>query len=574
MKGWTAPLLMTFFLGSASLALGAEKVQYPPPRFPSYVKAPKSIEDVMPYARAVARQTTGLQGAGLGMLKAGETVALITEATAEEVVIEALKRALAERGVKAQVIPEYELVGVSRAEAVELRKARQRYTSEQGYMEARRWIDSRFPDPEAPKKWLKERRPDLYDLLYPPRTQLPENLREVQKKLERENVARGIREYLEKDPKVRGVFWGTGGTTTLRRLLRPHEEKYLGVMVFDNRYTVMSRIPSYPGDVWRLVEERTIEPLGWIDRLEITDPEGTHLVCDLTEDMAERWARGVYQQGHLYMFPNQATGRFPYSVVEYPAFQKKWNPRSPTPRPNGVIAGTANHAGHFPRVEVHLKDGYIREVKGGGVYGDAWREFLNYPKINELTYPYHDRPGYWLLYEVALGTHPKFFKRPDENLRGENSTERNRSGVLHFGHGIRVHHGPDSPEWAKEWVEFTTKNNLPNDHWFHVHTYFSTYRVRIRGTKDTWVTLISKGRMTSLDNPEIRALTSRYGDPKELLAEDWVPHLVGINARGSYQEFARDPWKTVALVFNKVEAGTYEYFHPALKGTRPTKRPR
>jgi hypothetical protein len=119
--------------------------------------------------------------------------------------------------------------------------------------------------------------------------------------------------------------------------------------------------------------------------------------------MAERWARGVYQQGHLYMFPNQATGRFPYSVIEYPAFQKKWNARSPAPKANGVIAGTANHAGHFPRTEITIKDGFVVDAKGSGVYADVWREFLKYPRINEVTYPYHDRPGYWLLYEAALG---------------------------------------------------------------------------------------------------------------------------------------------------------------------------
>ena len=49
--------LGVFFL---SLSVnGAEVTKYPAPRFPSYVKPPKSIEDVMPFARAVARQTTG-----------------------------------------------------------------------------------------------------------------------------------------------------------------------------------------------------------------------------------------------------------------------------------------------------------------------------------------------------------------------------------------------------------------------------------------------------------------------------------------------------------------------------------
>ena len=567
-----ALITIVSFAALGYIAWGAEQAKYPQPRFPSYLKPPKSIEDIMPYARAIARQTSGLQGDGLGSIKEGESIALVITAAADEMVVEAIKRAAEERGVKVHLAPDYELVGVSRADALELRKARQQSTSEQGYLEARRWVEEMFPDPEAPKKWLKERRPELYEALYPAgRAPLSDRLKEAQRKLERENIAKGIREYLEKNPTVKGIFWGTGGTTSLRRHLRPYENKYLGVMVFDNRWTVMSKIASFPGDVWRLVEERTIEPLGWTDRLEITDPEGTNLASDLTEDMAARWARGVYQQGHLYMFPNQATGRFPYSVVEYPAFQKQWNPRSPTPRPSGVIAGTANHAGHFPKVEVHLKDGYISEVKGGGLYGETWREFLKYPQINELTYPYHDRPGYWLLYEVAFGTNPKYFKRPDENMRGENTTERNRSGVIHFGHGIRVHHGPDNPEWAKEWVDFTTKNNLPNDHWFHIHTYFSTYRLRVRGTKNTWVTLIDKGRMAALDSPEVRALSSRYGDPRELLAEDWVPYIPGVSAPGRYADYAKDPWKSVSQVFKKVEDGTYEYFYPADKTKAKTK---
>jgi hypothetical protein len=558
-------MLSVVFLLTPNLARSAEKNAYPAPRFPSYTKAPKSVDEVMPYARSIARQTTGLQGDGFGILKEGESAALVLSATAEDVIVQAIKRAIEERGVKVHLLYDYELVGVSRSDAAELRKARRHFTSEHGYMEARRWIDDRFADPAAPKKWLRERRPDLYEALYPARGELPERLKEAAKKLDRENIGNGIKQFLEQNPSVRGFYWGTGGTTTLRRYVRPYEEKYLGVMVYDNRWTVMSKISQFPGDVWRLVEERTIEPIAWTDRLEITDPEGTNLTSDLTEDMAERWARGVYQQGHLYMFPNQATGRFPYSVVDYPAFQKKWNPRSPTPKANGVIAGTANHAGHFPRAEIVIKDGFVVDVKGSGIYAETWREFLKYPKINEVTYPYHDRPGYWLLYEAALGTNPKFYKRPDENMAGENSTERNRSGVMHFGNGIRVHHGPDSPEWAKEWVEFTKKHNLPDDHWFHIHNYFTTYRLRVRGTKNTWVTVINKGRMTSLESPEVKALTSRYGDPKDLLTEDWVPHIPGVNAPGKYEDYARDPWKTVAAMFSRIESGTYEFFYPEVK---------
>jgi hypothetical protein len=249
MKRRTINLLVVLSLAAFNLVFGAEKSSYPAPRFPSYTKAPKSVEEVMPYARAIARQTTGLQGDGFGILKDGESVGLVLTSTAEDLVVQAIKRAIEERGVKVHLLYDYELVGVSRAEAAELRKARRQFTSEQGYMEARRWIDDRFADPEAPKKWLKERRPDLYDALYPARAEIPERLKEVAKKFDRENIGKGIRQFLEKNPLVRGFFWGTGGTTTLRRYVRPYEEKYLGVMVYDNRWTVMSKIPQFPGDV-------------------------------------------------------------------------------------------------------------------------------------------------------------------------------------------------------------------------------------------------------------------------------------------------------------------------------------
>src|ERR671924_1258378 len=543
--------------------MAAERGKYPAPRFPSYLKPPKNIEDVMPFARAAVRQTGGRTP--LGLVEKGMTVAIFTEPTAEEMVLQAIKRAYEERGVKVQIVPEQQLLGVSQEEALKAVKTSRWFTSEQGYMEVRAWLLQRFADPEVPKKWLKELRPDLYKALFQKEEEgVSPELVDLGRKFGGKSVGEAIVKYLDQHKEVNAVFWRRGGRTVTRKSIEPHGNKYYGNFIFDNRYELMNKAATFPGDIWRLAEERVVEPLSWVDRVEVNDPEGTNFSFEIDEKQAQSWAEGAYQQGHLFMFPHQATGRFPYSSVEYPAFTKKYNPRYLV-KVNGVFAGTSNHTGPYPRMEVHVKDGYVKEVKGGGTYGELWREFLKYPKINELTYPYHDRPGYWLLYETALGTNPKFFKRPDENRVAENTTERNRSGVMHYGHGIRVHHGPDNPEWAKEWVDFTMKNNLPNDHWFHIHNYFTTYRLRVRGTKNTWVTVINKGRMSSLDSPEVRALTSRYGDPKELLAEDWVPEIPGVNAKGRYQEYAKDPWKTVMSIFKRVDEGTYEYFYPAGK---------
>jgi hypothetical protein len=51
--------ILALFLVAAAPLSAAESSKYTPPRFPSYVKPPKTIEDIMPFARAAVRQTGG-----------------------------------------------------------------------------------------------------------------------------------------------------------------------------------------------------------------------------------------------------------------------------------------------------------------------------------------------------------------------------------------------------------------------------------------------------------------------------------------------------------------------------------
>jgi hypothetical protein len=536
---------------------------YPEPRFPSYLKPPSSMEEVMPHVRPLVRARHGLQGAGLGLVEKGESVLFVVSSTAEDMIVDAVVKAMEERGVTVVVKRDYELVGIPRADALSYNKARRDYTSEKGYMEAAGWIQGNFPDPDKAKEWLKQRRPDLYGQLFPAGKEMTTEQRAIYEKMRGENVGAAIREFLQKNPRLRGVYWGKGGSTTLRRYLRPLESKFLGLFLVDNRWDVMSQLGTYPGDVWQLAEDQSMEPIVHTDRLEITDPEGTNITAEITPEMANNWARGVYQRGHLYMFPNQATGRFGYSVVDYPAFQGEWLPREPMALANGVIAGTTNHTGYYPKWEVTLKDGYVRDVKGGGIIGDALKEFLQYPNINDKVLPFHNEnhPGYWWLYEIAMGTHPKAFRNPGGLENATATPERNRSGVFHWGLGVTLHHDPGSPEKSQKLIDFTEQYNLPRDHGFHTHTYFTTYRVRLRNANQ-WVTITDKGRMTSLDNPEVRALASRYGNPDELLQVDWRPGMPGINMPGDYSAYAQDPWRFIWGDIQKVMAGSYEYFYP------------
>src|SRR6185369_3396594 len=158
MKRLLVALLLIIACGLSGQA--AEQAKYPAPRFPSYLKPPKSIDDIMPYARAAVRKTGGRTP--LGLAEKGQTVAIFTEPKADEMVLQAIKRAYEERGVKIQMIPESQLLGVTKEEALKAVKTLRWFTSEQGYMEAHRWILNAFADPSLPKKWLKEKRPDLY----------------------------------------------------------------------------------------------------------------------------------------------------------------------------------------------------------------------------------------------------------------------------------------------------------------------------------------------------------------------------------------------------------------------------
>ncbi len=541
---------------------------YPAPRWPAYFKPPKSVDELLPSARTLVRNRSGFQGKGMGVLEAGDSVLIVYEITADPMVLEAVRRALVERKITPHLKASFELLGVSKEQAkADYERSRQgRKIEEAGMYQASQWITGQFPNPDEPKAWLKEKNARLYADLFPDEvgeSAAAEKERRERNRRGREDTGLAIQKYLKAHPEIRGVFWGQGGSTGLRRQLYPMQDKFIGTFVNDNIYNLQSLMSSYPGDLWQLAEEQTLEPISYAAEVKIDDPEGTNLHADITPEMADKWSQGAYQRGHLYMFPNQATGRFGYSFVNYPAFQGKWLAREPITRIVGSIGGTQGHGGFFPHWEVVFKDGFISEVKGGGVQGEALRLFLNYPKINDLVYPYHQTKGYWYLYEIAFGSHPKGFRYPTPLMdMGSTQFERARSAVIHWGLGIRLWHDPDAPTESKVWHDFTVKNNVPKDHGWHTHTYFTTYQVKLRNA-DKWVKLLDKGRMTSLDDPEVRALASRYGDPDYLLTEDWVPEVPGVNAPGDYmKDYASNPGKYALMTLDQATKGTYAHYFP------------
>ena len=50
-----------------------------------------------------------------------------------------------------------------------------------------------------------------------------------------------------------------------------------------------------------------------------------------------------------------------------------------------------------------------------------------------------------------------------------------------------------------------------------------------------------------MDDPEVRTLAERYGDPDEVLKSDWEAKIPGISQEGKYEDYAKNPARYIFL---------------------------
>ncbi len=248
-------------------------------------------------------------------------------------------------------------------------------------------------------------------------------------------------------------------------------------------------------------------------RVHLTDAEGTDLRYTLFPEYFDGSRRGYTEipwWGHLL-----AHGPTPILAQE---------------DASGVLAGTTSHFQKpFPRIRLTLERGRLERVEGGAAYGGAWRALLDESKGTQ--YPCFPRPGLFWLWEIAIGTNPKIRRPPNIHLlsSGGFEWERRRAGIIHIGLGTRWR-GPEE-RWAGE-------RGILYGH-LHVHLFFPTLTIEKAKGKD--IVVIEKGHLTALDDPEVRDLAAKYGDPDRILAAEWSPGVPGIDAPGSYEEYATQP---------------------------------
>ncbi|HVB11781.1 MAG TPA: hypothetical protein VNE86_01510 [Nitrososphaerales archaeon] len=249
-------------------------------------------------------------------------------------------------------------------------------------------------------------------------------------------------------------------------------------------------------------------------KVRLTDPEGTDLEYTLLERYFESERRGfseVPSLGHLHGHPT------PPIILE--------------DNTKGVVSGTTSHLSRpFPSLNLELEGDRVTDVKGGAGYGKAWKDLLE--ETSDIKYPEFPGKGLFWLWETAIGTNPKIRRQPDVMMlhSGGFEWERIRSGIIHMGFGTR---------WRGESESWAAEKGIPYGH-LHVHLLFPTYEIT-KGGKTT--TVIEDGHMTALDDPEVKDLARKYGDPEEILSEDWKAPIPGISAPGDYlKDYAQNPY--------------------------------
>lgn len=285
---------------------------------------------------------------------------------------------------------------------------------------------------------------------------------------------------------------------------------------------------TYPREINALACEKTWQKIyhkGKGGRIHITDPEGT----DVTYTLWDEYYDGRYGWNERVLY-GHVMGHPPTPIVEREDL-------------TGVVAGTTSHFSRaFPRIQLKLEKGRVQSIEGGGPYGDAWRQLE--AETGATSYRGFPRPGLFWGWEAAIGTNPKI-RRPSniEMLSsGGFEYERLRSGIIHMGFGTF---------WRSPEERWCIDNGLTYGH-LHIHLTHPTLDVLTRDGETLRV--IDNGHLTALDDPDVRDVAAKFGDPDELLREDWSPAIPGISAPGEYLDYATDP---APYIYSSREAGRH-----------------
>ncbi len=458
---------------------------------PEYVQYPKlSDEQLMYLSRHIARQTESRSGS-LGLIEPGKKGFILVKENQDPRIMKAVVRALKERGADADWMKTSDLL--------------EKYGHPKAWSKDDNHDPVKEPDAQFAVRMTEYRynqshfSPAAWALM-------PEVANDIElrvKKLHTKNEI--LKKFMDSHPEYCCAFveW-MGSDFRTRELLELLGNKYQSSWRFEN----MNRLVEdgqIPGEVWRTVEQKVMEVIPWIRHVHVTDPEGTDLEYSVNAEEANYWMMGAYGPDYMRMYPQQATHAV--NLVIGKDVQV-------VPDSHGVLGGTRGHFfATIPHMTLTIEHGVVAKVEGGGLQGRMLDDLRN--QYKDLQIPYFRFPGWAHLYHMEMPVNPK-----------------DGSREVAWGFGVET--------TIKEALDFEIKHNIPLYHDWHFENYFPTFEIALSTGKN--MKLIDKGYLTVLDDPEIRAIASKYGDPADILKPEGAAPLPGVNAPGDYwKEYAPNP---------------------------------
>jgi hypothetical protein len=228
-----------------------------------------------------------------------------------------------------------------------------------------------------------------------------------------------------------------------------------------------SRYGRFPAELLFAIGAKTIERLTAGEHIRVTTTAGTDISMSVKVNTA-----GGYCYPFVFDSPGCKKG-FPGGVACF-------HPEDPV---DGVIAVEAVTRGNMAPKTILDRPLLLtyrdhRAVKAEGECADWWNDFIA-----------RNGPDSSWLAECMWGIHP--------HASGRGGRGAANPHLLHFGLGNSIPYG--GPTWAKTWqVMFTQDATLTVD-----------------GRP-----LLDGGHLTVLDDPDVRAVAARYGDPDEWLRQE------------------------------------------------------
>lgn len=262
---------------------------------------------------------------------------------------------------------------------------------------------------------------------------------------------------------------------------------------------------NYPDELFEAISRKVWSQVYGARVIRVTDPLGTDITIRLDPGYWDR-KKNAYKN----FLTDEAGVIWPGHIMIVPFFSRE--------KASGKLVSDTLHGGHIPETSVLIRDSRYAEVSGEGSFAEYLRDVQH--QYKDVTLPGAPGPGADFLMEISIGTQPKASRAPVEDLAGVPrffgfAEGRKRAGVVHVSFGTPTSQFVEEQSLSNDLLDFLKEKDLIVQH-MDAELYHATYTAD--GRK-----IVEDGRLLALDDPEIRQIASKYGDPDELLKLDWIP---------------------------------------------------